>query len=182
MKRLISICMLSSLIMALAACGSSSENGDKLVSEYLPASNELTGWEEDASKGEAGPEMTTEIATATIWVNGAMDRFVQAGGWQALGREYYKNGDNEVALYIYEMDAAASAVAAYDAMEDYAGVPWSDFSFGGGESNGRFGCVATFYCYSNATKGKYFLESTVEPIEGETDAKAFFTAVLNKLP
>jgi hypothetical protein len=179
MNRRCFLCILLALTLVLPACGSSS-NGS--VKDYLPASGEITGWAEDTLKGEPGPEETSDVAVATIWVNGAIDRFVATGGWVALAQEYYKNAsDVEISLHIYEMTTTAKADEVYAAMEDYTGVTWTDTAFGGEESNGRFGVVFT-YCYADATKGKYFLETTTKPTTAETEGKDFIKAVLLKLP
>lgn len=175
------LCILLALALVFSACGSSG-NGGGSVKDYLPASGEITGWAEDTEKGEVGPEETDDVAVATNWVNGAIDRFVATGGWVALAQEYYKNAsDVEISLHIYGMATAAKADEVYAAMEDYTGVTWTDTAFGGGESNGRFGVVFT-YCYADATKGKYFLETTTKPNTAETEAKDFIKAVLNKMP
>jgi hypothetical protein len=183
MKRSCFLCILLAVALMVPACGSSGNgNGDGSVKDYLPASGEITGWAEDTAKGEPGPEETGDLATATLWVDGAMDIFVDTGGWVALAQEHYKNAsDVEISLHIYEMTEAAKADEVYVAMQDYAGVSWTDTAFGGGESNGRFGTVFT-YCYADATKGKYFVETTTKPVAAETEAKDFIKAVLNKIP
>lgn len=182
MKRSWFICILLAGVLAVSACSSGNGNGDGSVKDYLPASGEITGWAEDTLKGEPGPEETTEVDIATNWVNGAIDRFVATGGWVALAQEYYKNAsDVEISLHIFEMTDAAKADEVYVAMEDYSGIDWTDTAFGGGEANGRFGTVYT-YCYADATKGKYFIETTTKPVTAETEAKDFIKAVLDKLP
>ena len=183
MNRSFILCILLALVLVVPACGSSGNgNGDGSVKDYLPASGEITGWAEDTDKGEAGPEETTDVAIATYWVNGAMDRFVATGGWVAVAQEFYRNAtDVRISLFIYEMSDTAKAGEVYAAMEDYSGVVWTDTAFGGGEDNGRFGAVY-MYCYSNTTKGKYFIETTTQPEAAETEAKDFMKAVLDKLP
>jgi hypothetical protein len=167
--------------LIIPACGSSG-NGGGSVKDYLPASGEITGWAEDTDKGEPGPEETEDVAIASIWVNGAIDRFVATGGWVALAQEFYKNAsDMEISLHIYEMTDAAKAGEVYAAMEDYVGLTWADTDFGAGEDNGRWG-PTYMYSYADATKGKYFVETTTMPETAETEAKDFMKAVLNKLP
>jgi hypothetical protein len=193
MKKLALVCILMWLGLIVQACGSSNGNGtdggvdggnDKTLVDYLPASGEVTGWEENTDYGEPGPEATTDVGVATIWVNGAITRFTDTGGWVGLAIEFYKNGDWKTKLTIYEMDDNQSAQDAYVAMADYEGVPWTDFDFGAGQDSGRFGTVGTFYCYADAVKGKYFVETVPDPVNADTEtmAKDFFTAVLNKLP
>ena len=58
---------------------------------------------------------------------------------------------------------------------------WTDTAFGGGESAGRFGAVI-YYCYADAAKSKYFVETVTKPPTAETEAKDFIKAVLLKLP
>jgi hypothetical protein len=170
----------SALFVALlvVACGGSSS--EKALRELLPASGEITGWVEDTSRGEAGPEETSELTVAYDWVDGAMDKF-KLHGWEALAREYYKNSDMKLTLYIYRMSSTQNAEAVYQAIADYSGVEWTDTQFGGGESKGRFGVIYT-YCYADAVKGKYFLESSATPGSAETAAKDFFRAALKKIP
>lgn len=185
MKRHMLVCILAAIALIVQACGSSGNGDGKSVGEYLPASDELTGWTEDTSLGEPGPEETTEESVATGWVNGAIVGFIDTGGWVALALEHYQNADYKTKLSIYEMSDSTAATAAYDFMSTYnASVPWADESYGAGESVGRFGTIGTYYCYANAVKGKYFVETTTEPIGETTEvlAKEFFTAVLNKLP
>lgn len=183
MNRAYILCILLALVLVVPACGSSGNgNGGGSVKDFLPASGEITGWAENTDKGEPGPEETTDVAVATIWVNGAIDRFVATGGWVALAQEFYKNAsDVEISLYIYEMSDSAKADEVYMAMEDYSGVSWTDTDFGGGQDNGRFGSVFT-YSYADATKGEYFIETTTRPSDAETEAKDFMKAVLNKIP
>ena len=183
MNKIYLLCILLALVLVVPACGSSGNgNGNGSVKDYLPASGEITGWAEDTAKGEAGPEETTDLAVATYWVNGAMDRFDTTGGWVALAQEFYKNAtDMEISLHIYEMSDASKADEVYVAMEDYAGVTWTDTDFAGGEDNGRYGTVY-MYSYADATKGKYFIETTTKPEDAETEAKDFIKAVLLKLP
>jgi len=179
MNRYCFLCILLAALM-LPACGSSSSSDSP--KDYLPASGEITGWAEDADKGEPGPEETDDLAVATIWVNGAIDHFVATEGWVSLAREFYKNAsDVEISLHIYMMNSDAKAGEVYAAIEGYTGVTWTDTDFGGGESEGRFGVVFT-YCYADAIKGKYFLETTTKPTTAETEAKDFMKAVLNKIP
>ena len=180
MKKAIVGFVIFALPLLTAACGSSGGD-DKNVIDYLPASGEISGWVEDTAKGEAGPESTSTIQDATLWVDGAMDLFTATGGWVALAREFYVNGGTRISLFIYEMSNATIAGQVYDTMASYSGVQWSDFSFDGGENLGRFG---TIYhdCYADAVKGKYFLETWTEPETADADAKAFMKAVLQKLP
>lgn len=180
MKRVIFGLLVFALTMLLANCGSSG-GGNKDVIDYLPASGEISGWVEDTDKGEAGPESTSDVQEATMWVDGAMDLFTATGGWVALAREFYKNGETRISLFIYEMSDETTAVQVYDTMASYSGVSWSDFSFDGGEDRGRFGTIYTD-CYADAVKGKYFVETWTEPETAEAEAKAFTKAVLLKLP
>ena len=86
-----------------AACGDDG-GGPQTVAlvDLLPASGEVTGWEEDTSQGESGPEVTETVAGATAWVNGAIDHFVADDGWVGLAQEFYKKGALEIELHIYE--------------------------------------------------------------------------------
>lgn len=170
----------AALFIALLAIGCGGSSTEKALKDLLPASGEITGWVEDTAKGEAGPEETSELTLAYDWVDGAMDKF-KLHGWEALAREYYKNGDMELTLYIYRMSSPQNAEAVYEAIADYSGVEWTDTQFGGGESKGRFGVIYT-YCYADAVKGKYFLESTTKPSSAEQAAKSFFQAALKKIP
>lgn len=180
MKRVLFGFLVFALPMLITDCGSSG-GGDKNVIDYLPASGEISGWAEDTNKGEAGPESTSSLQDATLWVDGAMDLFTATGGWEALAREFYINGDTRISLFIYEMSNETTAEQVYDTMESYSGVSWSDFSFDGGEDRGRFGTIYTD-CYADAVKGKYFIETWTEPETADADAKAFTKAVLLKLP
>jgi hypothetical protein len=174
------LCILFAAVLALPACGSSGNGDNGSVLDYLPADGEITGWAQDTDK--EGPDETSDLATATLWVDGAMAIFDDTGGWVALARESYKNdNDMKITLYIFEMTTAAKADEVYSAMESYEGITWTDTDFGGGESSGRFGTVYT-YCYANAAKSKYFVETTTQPVSAETEAKDFFKAVLLKLP
>ena len=183
MNRSCFLCILVVVVLMVSACGCSGNgNGGGSLKDYLPASGEITGWAEDTEKGEPGPEETAEVAVATNWVDGAIDRFVATGGWVALAQEFYKNAsDMEISLHIYEMTDAAKAGEVYAAMEDYVGITWTDTDFGAGEDNGRWG-PTYMYSYADATKGKYFIETTTKPEDAETEAKDFMKAVLNKLP
>ena len=183
MNRSCFLCILVVVVLMVSACGCSGNgNGGGSLKDYLPASGEITGWAEDTEKGEPGPEETAEVAVATNWVDGAIDRFVATGGWVALAQEFYKNAsDMEISLHIYEMTDAAKAGEVYAAMEDYVGITWTDTDFGAGEDNGRWG-PTYMYSYADATKGKYFVETTTKPEDAETEAKDFMKAVLNKLP
>lgn len=183
MNRSCLLCILLAVALLAPACGSSGNgNGDGSVKDYLPASGEITGWAENTDKGEPGPEETADMATATLWVDGAMAIFEDTGGWVALAQEFYRNAsDMEITLYIFEMTDSTKAEEVYTAMESYEGITWTDTAFGGGESAGRFGTVYTF-CYADAAKGKYFLETVTKPVTAETEAKDFIKAVLLKLP
>jgi len=153
---------------------------DLLVMDLLPESGEISGWLENTDWGNPGPEGTDDLSVATMWVDGAMDIFTSAGGWVALAREFYINGDTRISLFIYEMSNATTAGQVYDSIELYSGVQWSDFSFGGGEDRGRFGTIYT-ECYADAVKGKYFAETRTEPETAETEAKYFIKSVLDKI-
>lgn len=176
------LCILLAAALLAPACGSSGNGNGGSVKDFLPASGEITGWAENTDKGEPGPEETSNIETATLWVDGAMAIFNQTGGWVALAQEFYRNAsDMEITLYIFEMTDATKADEVYAAMESYEGITWTDTAFGGGESNGRFGAVI-YYCYADAAKSKYFVETVTKPPEAETEAKDFIKAVLLKLP
>ena len=166
----------------LAACGSSGGGQQVSLEDLFPASGEISGWEEDTAQGAAGPEVTSDRATAYEWADGAMDTFDQVGGWVALGREFYVKGDTKVELDIFEMTDEQKAAEVYRQLAGYSGISWEDFDFGAGQSLGRFGCATPFYCGANAVKGKYFVETQTEPHTAEADAKAFFTAVLQRIP
>lgn len=185
MKRSWYICIISAAALAVSACGSDNGNGNGPdLEEFLPASGEVTGWAEDTNKGETGPEVTSDEQIAVVdWaLNGALEKFVATGGWKAVAREFYINAtDDRIALYIHEMSETTVADA-YDIIkEDYASASWADYDYGAGQDLGAFGAVYT-YGYAIATKGKYFIDATVEPAAIEDDAKAFLTAVLNKIP
>lgn len=184
MKRSWFICIFMAGMLAVSGCGSDNGNGGPSLEEFLPASGEVTGWAEDTAKGETGPEVTSEEQIAVIdWaLNGALEKFVATGGWKAVAREFYINAtDDKIALYIHEM-SETTTTDAYDIIkEDYASASWADYDYGAGQDQGAFGAVYT-YGYAIATKGKYFIDATVEPAAIEDDAKAFLTAVLNKIP
>jgi hypothetical protein len=171
-------------MLAVSACSTDNGNGSENLVDFLPASGEVTGWAEDTTKGEAGPEVTSDEPTAVVdWaLNGALEKFVATGGWKAVAREFYINAsDDKIALYIHEM-STSTVGDAYDVIkEDYASANWQDYDYGAGQTLGAFGAVYT-YGYAIATKGKYFVDATVEPAAIEDDAKTFLTAVLNKIP
>jgi len=189
MSRTILIALsLLSLVAGLAAGCGSSNNGDevKLV-DLLPASGEVAGWTENTARGEEGPEVTETVEGATAWVDGAMDGFVESGGWVALAREFYQNGDLLIELYIHEWTDAAAAATGYDDLAQYhsGDIPnWTDVSLGAGEAACHTAQVVAFYWYLDAHKDKYLIEMTTAPddVEGaEQAAEDFATAVLNKI-
>lgn len=185
MKRSWFICILLAGMLAVSACSSGNGNGNGVnLEELLPAGGEVTGWAEDTTKGETGPEVTSDEQIAVVdWaLNGALEKFVATGGWKAVAREFYINAtDDKIALYIHEMSETTTADA-YDIIkEDYASASWADYDYGAGQDLGAFGSVYT-YGYAIATKGKYFIDATVEPAGAEDGAKTFLTAVLNKIP
>ena len=110
MKRLTPVFAYLVFALILGACssdnggddGGGGDNGGKSVEEYLPASNEITGWEEDTDSGEPGPEVTDNAQQAASWpgVNGAIDKFVETEGWVAVAREFSRMGRTE-SLSIY---------------------------------------------------------------------------------
>jgi hypothetical protein len=155
------------------------------VGDYLPAENEVAGWIEDTSRGEPGPESTTDYTIAAQWINGAMERFDANDTWAGLAMEYYINGSMRIKLYIVEMTDAAACTTAYASMEDYSGINnWVDNTFGGSATAGRTGTVFNNW-YADAHKGNYFIEIDADPTSeaGLAEAaEAFTAAVLNKLP
>lgn len=182
MNRSCLLCILLAVALLAPACGSSDDGNGGSVKDYLPASGEITGWAENTDRGEPGPEETADMATATLWVNGAMVIFDETDGWVALAQEFYRNAsDMEISLYIFEMTDATKADEVYTAMESYEGITWTDTTFDGGESAGRFGTVYTYF-YADATKSKYFIETVTKPVTAETEARDFTKAVLLKLP
>ena len=174
--------VLLSSLLAVVGCGSSGGGEQVDLVDLLPASGQISGWQEDTSRGEAGPEVTSDLAEATMWVDGAMDTFTATGGWVALAQEFYVNGEITIDLHIFEMSDADKASAVYDALADYSGISWTDESYGGGEAKGRFGCTAPFYCGADAQKGKYFIETNTKPATAESEAKALMSAVLQQIP
>jgi len=172
--------------LAGAGCGSSSEP-DKTLKDFLPASGDVPGWLENTDRGEVGVETTVDPTEATDWVNGAMDLFLQSGGWKGLGREFYINGQQRINLVIHEWIDAAAATKGYQDLDTYHAddIPdWTDLSLGAGETGCRIGRVGSYYWYVNAQKSKYLIETTTEPSDAaaETAAKDFVEAVLNKIP
>jgi hypothetical protein len=187
-KRLAWLCLAIGLVWT-AGCGSSADpDPGKTLAELLPASGEVTGWQENTDRGEPGPETTTDSTQATDWVNGAMDLFLQSGGWAGLGREFYTNGELRINLVIHEWTDSAAATKGYQDLATYHvdDIPdWTDVSLGSGEAACRMGKVGSFYWYVNAHKSKYLVETTTEPANdaaAETAAREFAAAVMAKLP
>ena len=182
MKKNIFILIITIFSVFIISCGSSDDSKEsKSLGEYLPVGGEITGWDENTLMGEEGIETTTDLSVATYWVNGAMDRYTKTGGWVSLAREFYTNGEIKISLFIYEMSNKEKASTVFTELEDYTGVNWQDFEFGGGENNGRFGIIHT-YAYTNATKGKYLVETQTMPETAEAQAKSFCKTILERLP
>jgi hypothetical protein len=151
------------------------------VMYLLPESGEVSGWLEDTSLGQEGPEATDDLATATSWVDGIMDIIDAESKWVALAREFYAKDFFSIGLTIYEMSDELAAMEAYLDTVNYHGVIWGGFDFEGGEDTGRFG-ILTMFCYASAAKGKYFVETITHPDSGDNEAKAFTKAVLEGIP
>ena len=184
MKSIIFILSILVLTFFIVSCESSdTPNEEKSITlmDLMPDSNEILGWYENTKMGEPEIEITDELSVATYWVNGAMDSYTKTGGWIALAREFYKKDDTEVSLYIYEMSSKEKASKVFNELLDYTGVEWSDYDFGGGEDNGRFGVIHK-YAYSNVTKGKYLIETQTTPETAAEDAKSFCKSILDRIP
>lgn len=187
-SKILSAFALAAFVAGLVAgCGDDGGGGGQKLIDLLPASGEVTGWTEDTEKGEPGPQVTQSADDATAWVDGAMDKFVESGGWVALGQEFYTNDDLDISLYIHEWTDAASAAVGYTDLEEYHAddIPsWTDVSLGAGETACRTGRVGTFYWYLNGTKSKYLIETTTGPASDENSEQAaqdFAAAVFNKI-
>ncbi len=188
-RKILSAIAMAAFFAGLAAgCGGSGNGGDVQLADLLPASGEVSGWTENTDRGEAGPEATQSVDTATLWVDGAMDGFVQSGGWVGLAREFYSNGDLEIELYVHEWEDAASATTGYTGLATYHGddIPtWNDVSLGAGEAGCHMGQVGSFYYLLDAHKSKFLVELTVAPATGEGAEQAaqdFAAAVVAKIP
>ncbi len=186
MFRNASFVFLASIVFAIltGGCGSTDNGQQKSLVDYLPGSGDIAGWTENTERGEPGPEYTDSIDTATDWVDGAMDFFVESGGWAGVAREFYINGDIKITLYLHEWTDEAAAKKGYDGLLQYHGATWTEVPLGAGEAACSMGTLGSAYRLTIAYKGKYLLDTETEPVsdESETAAKDFAKAVLSSLP
>ena len=152
------------------------------LADVLPLGGEITGWDEDTSRGEAGHESATDVAMGKNLINGAIVSIDEIGSWDGLVLEYYQNANNtKISAFVVEMSTRSLGAKAYDEMFEYnPNFDWANTSFGGGEDQGRAGPDIEEW-YADIQKGRYFLQFAAKPKAEVDSAKSFITAVLNRI-
>lgn len=168
------------LSVSLFGCGNGG-NGKKSIQDYMPKSNELSGWLEDTSQGKPGIEVALDEAAGEALVDGHIALYIQAG-WVALAQEYYKNGDKTLQLILYEMKDKAAADSIYNNKTIKGFAEWTDLTLG---DKSRINVDVSEYWF-HAFKNNYFVEipkaKTGMDAAGKTLATDFLAAVIKKLP
>jgi hypothetical protein len=193
-------CFVCILALLAPACSGSSDgdedgnntqdtnNGDdqdqqKKVEDFMPASGEIPGWEEDTSQGEPGLQAAYTRDDGELLINGALDPFTDTGKWVGMVIEYYINGDMSVELHLYEVEDAATMEGVYAFMETHPdGTPWEAEGPGLGDES-RWADQGPYWLL-HVRVGKYLILANFRPGDdtGKEPAKAFVGAVVDKLP
>jgi len=181
MKRLmisLAVCILG------AACGGSSVAIDSL----MPAPTEITGWSEDPAQGTAGVAVARTPAQAEALVDGDAAPFT-AHNFVAFAWQQYQKDNYRLDLRIWQFADTAAATAIYDDLLTqsslYSTATWNAEAAG---DAGRIANTGTSW-WINTRKHGYYVEAkmtTTPPAApdaaGRTDAEAFVSAVLGKIP
>ena len=150
--------------------------------QLFPANDEISGYIENTSFGNAGVEVAADGDEAIALIDGSADPFI-AAGFIEFGIEYYKNGDSELRLDIWQMNNAQVARTLYSDLTStnavYMSQIWTDLDIG---QEGRIADTGA-YSWVNARSGSYYIEAKINQVtdQGRADAQAFAEAVISKL-
>jgi hypothetical protein len=177
-------------VLALSACGSSSDTKTFEIKSAFPAASASGGWIEDpdaldfySQTNPAGVSVATTNAQATAMIDGDADPFTSRG-FVAMGDEFYKNTIGgtpaTLELRVWQMPSTTVATSVYDAMAST--YTWTAASFGDAGRSRDTG-VSWYY---QVRKGVYFVDlrdlrpNTSAAIK--TSGETFLAAVVALLP
>ncbi|MBI3180282.1 MAG: hypothetical protein HYZ27_11515 [Deltaproteobacteria bacterium] len=179
-------CFSSLAALCLIACGDSDPPSATTIESLVPASGEVSGWNEDPATGAPGVEVGKTHAEVEAKIDGDMEPFA-AKSFVALARQHYAKDGYQLELRIWQMKDEATATALYSDLATtvslYSALSWSNVSVG---DAGRVADSGTTW-WVNTRKKAYHVEArvsqkSVADATSRADVEAFAKAVVAKIP